>query len=67
MEWNERSTLITDCPLCGSRLERSEIQNGTFLDYGCLACGLKWQACIDPEGQAYPNVAQTWMQGLAKD
>ena len=67
MEWNERSTSITDCPLCGSDLEQSEIQNGTFLDYVCPDCGLQWQACIAPESQAYPQVAQTWMQGLAKD
>lgn len=67
MDWDERSMSITDCPLCGSRLEKSEIQNGIFRDYVCSACGLKWQACIAPESQVYPQVAQTWMQGLAKD
>ena len=67
MEWNERSTMITDCPLCGSSLEQPELQNGHFLDYACPGCGLKWQACIAPELRTYPQAAQAWMQRLNQD
>lgn len=67
MEANERSTLVTECPLCGSGLEGPEVQDGPFLEYVCPACGLKWQACIAPEALAYPQAAQAWMQRVAQD
>ena len=67
MEWNERSTRITDCPLCGSTLEQPESRNDRFVYYACPSCGLKWQTCLAPESQAYPLVAGAWMQRLSQD
>jgi hypothetical protein len=67
MQWNERSTLISECPLCGSVLERPETHSDRFRYYACPVCGLKWQACIAPESQAYAQVAQSWMQRLSQD
>jgi rRNA maturation protein Nop10 len=67
METNERFTLVTDCPQCGSPLEHSEFHNKYFLDYVCPVCGLKWQVCMVPKSSTDPRAARTWMQRLAQD
>ena len=64
---NDRLILVKDCPLCGNRLEQTDIQHGYFHAYACPACGLKWQACVNPNSQAYPNAPHAWMQHLSQD
>ena len=67
MKGNERSTMITECPQCGSSLEQTEVHNGHFLDYFCPACGLKWQACNTPDSLSDLQASYAWMQRLAQD
>jgi len=67
MNSNERYDLVSDCPLCGGKIEQMEIEQDNFHNYLCPDCGLNWQSYVNPNAQPELDSPQHWMLHLSQD
>ena len=67
LDANEQYHLISDCPLCGGKIQQMEIAQDNFHNYVCPECGLNWQSYVNPNTQSQQDSTQHWMLHLSQD